>query len=184
MGLTFGELIEKAGGVKGGWENFKAFAPSGPTYGFRPLTDIDTKMDFPDVNKPPMAAVGSGAVIVLDRTRCMVDAAINFTRFFRNESCGKCVPCRVGSRQLVHLIRTVRGYEDHNAGDAAQAREALETIDRLNDVLIKGSICGLGQVVPAPLQSVRKFWAEDVESHVKTGRCDASLCPVVRRLQA
>jgi NADH:ubiquinone oxidoreductase subunit F (NADH-binding)/NADH:ubiquinone oxidoreductase subunit E len=181
MGLTFAEIIEKAGGPKGGWENFKAFAPSGPTYGFRPLTDIDTKMDFPDVNKPPQCAVGSGAIIVLDKSRCMIDAAINFTRFFRNESCGKCVPCRVGSKQLVHLIRTVRGFEDQTATDTANGREALETIDRLNDLLFKGSICGLGQVVPAPLVSVRKYWAEDVESHLKTGRCQSSLCPVVKR---
>jgi NADH:ubiquinone oxidoreductase subunit F (NADH-binding)/NADH:ubiquinone oxidoreductase subunit E len=208
MGTTFGELIEKAGGVKGGWENFKAFAPSGPSFGFRPLTDIDCKMDFPDkkkkgteTNKETGAAattdphahkeeearvlnVGSGAVIVLDKSRCMVDAAINFTRFFRNESCGKCVPCRVGSQQLVNLIRNVRGVEGQNAKDTGHARDALLTVDRLNDVLYKGSICGLGKVVPVPLDTVRKYWPDELEMHIKTGTCGAATCPVVKRGQS
>jgi NADH:ubiquinone oxidoreductase subunit F (NADH-binding)/NADH:ubiquinone oxidoreductase subunit E len=222
MGTTFGELIEKAGGVKGGWENFKAFAPSGPSFGFRPLTDIDCKMDFPEKRKKPadpaaghgdhkgdghgdghgdahgdahhdthhveeelkILNVGSGAVIVLDKSRCMVDAAINFTRFFRNESCGKCVPCRVGSQQLVNLIRSVRGVEGQNARDTAHARDALTTVDRLNDVLYKASICGLGKVVPVPLDTVRKYWPEELEMHIKTGTCGAATCPVVKRGQA
>ncbi len=169
MGTTFRELIDMAGGPNGGWQNFKAFAPSGPTYGFRPLADVEGTMDF---HAPPKVAVGSGAVIVLDKSRCMLDAALNFTRFFRNESCGKCVPCRLGSNQMVNLIKTAR-----NIGSPEIAQRIPEDINRLEDLMVKGSICGLGQVVAVPIQTVMKYWSDEVQDHLTLGHCHASGCP-------
>ena len=174
LGTSFRELIERAGGVKGGWDQFKAFAPSGPTSGFRPPADVDQTMEF---RTAPGVAVGSGAIIVLDKTRCMVDAALNFTRFLRNESCGKCVPCRLGSQQMVELIKSARG----GLGEKAAAAFP-DTLGRLDDVLVKGSICGLGQIVPTAIQSVRKYWPDDVSQHLQTGRCSASGCPSIQKV--
>jgi NADH:ubiquinone oxidoreductase subunit F (NADH-binding)/NADH:ubiquinone oxidoreductase subunit E len=174
LGTTFRRVIEMAGGVTGGWDNFKAFAPSGPTYGFRPPADVDGTMDF---HSPPKPAVGSGAIIVLNKSRCMLDAALNFTRFLRNESCGKCAPCRLGSNQMVNLIKSARSI-----GDAETAARIPAEIDRLEQVLVKGSICGLGQVVAVSMKCVMKYWPEDVDQHLKVGYCSASGCPSAGRV--
>src|SRR5204863_6154782 len=98
MGTPVGELLERAGGVLGG-QRLKAFAPSGPSSGYLPPALLDTPLDFPQ-----LAAVGSmlgsGAVVICGEDSCMLDMALNAVRFFRNESCGKCVPCRVGTVKL------------------------------------------------------------------------------------
>jgi NADH:ubiquinone oxidoreductase subunit F (NADH-binding) len=102
----------------------------------------------------------------------MVDAALNFTRFFRNESCGKCVPCRVGSQQMVNLIKLLRGGVDEST-----AQRIPGDMGRLEDVMAKGSICGLGQVVAVPIQTVMKHWPQEVEEHLLRGRCAVNVCP-------
>ena len=181
MGTTFAEMIEKAGGVSDG-RAAKAFAPSGPTFGFLPAIDkyLNLPMDFPgetkDGQRNPVAAagtsVGSGAIIVLAEGRCLVDSALNFTRFFRNESCGKCVPCRVGSQKMVDVIKEIRS--------ATAGAEWHETIDRLSQVLNMTSICGLGKVVHVPIQTVLKHWPDEIESHL-AGHCPAGICLSGRR---
>ena len=181
MGTTFAEMIEKAGGAAGG-RNLKAFAPSGPTFGFLPATEafLNLPMDFPgetkDGQRNPVAAagtsVGSGAIVVLAEGRCILDAALNFTRFFRNESCGKCVPCRVGSQKMVDVIKEIR------TGTAGA--EWKDTIERLTQVLSMTSICGLGKVVHVPIQTVLKYWPEEIESHRK-GICPAGVCATAHK---
>ncbi len=180
MGTTFAEMIEKAGGAAGG-RKLKAFAPSGPTFGFLPATDafLNLPMDFPgetkDGQRNPVAAagtsVGSGAIVVLAEGRCIVDAALNFTRFFRNESCGKCVPCRVGSQKMVDVIKQIR------TGTAGE--EWKDTIERLSQVLSMTSICGLGKVVHVPIQTVLKYWPDEIDAH-RTGKCPAGVCATSR----
>ena len=110
-------------------------------------------------------------MIVLDQSRCLVDAALNFTRFFRNESCGKCVPCRVGTQKLVDLIKLVR------AGEVGHSIDRVgDDIERLHDVLEKASICGLGQVASAPIRSVTTGWPGEVEDHFLRRHCPANVC--------
>jgi NADH:ubiquinone oxidoreductase subunit F (NADH-binding) len=99
----------------------------------------------------------------------MLDAALNFTRFFRNESCGKCVPCRVGSQKMVDVIKELRG------GRAAEFDSAA-VIDDLADVLKLTSICGLGQVVHKPIQSVLRYWKQEVEDHLHRRTCPSGVC--------
>jgi NADH:ubiquinone oxidoreductase subunit F (NADH-binding) len=176
MGAKFSEVIERAGGVRGGRENFKAFAPSGPSYGFLPPAQADQTLDF---RGWPAVSVGSGAIIVLDKSRCMIDSALNFTQFFRNESCGKCVPCRVGSQQMVNLIEMIGAGVDHG-----KAKALLESIPRLEELLEKGSICGLGQVVARPIQTVLKHWPDEVEAHLKNGRCPANVCQIAEGVKS
>jgi NADH:ubiquinone oxidoreductase subunit F (NADH-binding) len=137
---------------------------------------MNSALDFPGTKgAPPNAvmdaggSVGSGAIVFLAEGRCMVDAALNFTRFFRNESCGKCVPCRVGSQKMVDLIKELRSGK-------AKDYDYVETINGLADVLKLTSICGLGQVVHKPIQSVLKYWKEEVEDHLHRNVCPANVC--------
>jgi len=177
MGTTYAEMLAKAGGVSKG-RKLKAFAPSGPSFPFLPATDelLNSALDFPGTKGAPPnpvmeagGSVGSGAIIFLAEGRCMVDAALNFTRFFRNESCGKCVPCRVGSQKMVDLIKELR---DGKARDYDYA----DVINNLADVLKLTSICGLGQVVHKPIQSVLKYWKQEVEDHLHRSVCPANVC--------
>lgn len=177
MGTTYAEMLEKAGGVSKG-RKLKAFAPSGPSFPFLPATDalLNSALDFagtkgagPNAVIDAGGSVGSGAIIFLAEGRCMLDSALNFTRFFRNESCGKCVPCRVGSQKMVDLIKELRNGR-------AKDFDYVEVIDSLADVLKLTSICGLGQVVHKPIQSVIKYWKDEVEDHLHRSICPANVC--------
>jgi NADH:ubiquinone oxidoreductase subunit F (NADH-binding)/NADH:ubiquinone oxidoreductase subunit E len=177
MGTTYAEMLEKAGGVSKG-RKLKAFAPSGPSFPFLPATDelLNSALDFagtkgagPNAVIDAGGSVGSGAIIFLAEGRCMLDSALNFTRFFRNESCGKCVPCRVGSQKMVDLIKELRNGR-------AKDFDYVEVIDSLADVLKLTSICGLGQVVHKPIQSVIKYWKDEVEDHLRRSVCPANVC--------
>ena len=117
----------------------------------------DVKLDFKALAEAG-SMMGSGAVVVCDEGTCMLDMALNSTRFFRNESCGKCVPCRVGSQKMVDLLT---GWTQGHGSSAD-----LALIDELSDALRLTSICGLGQVVPAPIASVLKHFRDEVEAHV------------------
>jgi len=158
MGTTYREAIyELCGGISGG-RKLKAFAPSGPSGGFLPASMVDLKMDW-KVMADAGSMLGSGAIVAIAEGTCMVDLALNATRFYRNESCGKCVPCRLGSQKIVDIIWGItQGHVDD---------KMYETIDRLSDTLMMTSICGLGQIVPAPIQSVIKYFKDDIEKFRK-----------------
>jgi NADH-quinone oxidoreductase subunit F len=112
--------------------------------------------------------VGSGAIVVCDDSRCMLDMALNSVRFFRNESCGKCVPCRMGSQKMVLMLdRWMNGAFEE--GDR-------ELLDELCHALKQASICGLGQIVPAPIQSVMQHFKQEVEDHLLNKHCAAGVC--------
>jgi formate dehydrogenase beta subunit len=170
MGITYRQLIdERAGGPIDGHE-IKSFAPSGPAGGYLPASSLDLPIDWAAMQKAG-STVGSGAVVVCDDRACMLDMALNAVRFFRNESCGKCVPCRVGSAKLTELLAAwTRG--EHGPPDAV-------LIDDLTHALKLTSICGLGQVVPAPIQSVLTHFRSEVDAHLAGGRCPAGVCSSV-----
>jgi formate dehydrogenase beta subunit len=166
MGIPYRELIEqRAGGVARG-RTFKAFAPSGPAGGYLPAAMADLPLDWNEMTKAG-ATVGSGAIVVCDDRACMLDMALNSVRFFRNESCGKCVPCRVGSTKLTDLLAEwTRGRR--GAGD-------LALYEDLAHAMRQTSICGLGQVVAVPMASVLKHFSDEVDAHAK-GVCPAGVC--------
>jgi formate dehydrogenase beta subunit len=167
MGTTISDLIYKhAGGIPGG-KKLKGFAPSGPSSGYLPASMADVKLDFKALADAG-SMLGSGAVVICDEDTCMLDMALNSTKFFRNESCGKCVPCRVGSQKLVDMLTA------WTQGRAAA--EDLALLDELSDALRLTSICGLGQVVPAPIASVLKHFREEVEAHISSRECSARVC--------
>ena len=171
MGTPMREvLFNYAGGIRGG-RQLKAFAPSGPSSGYLPASMVDVRLDFKALADAG-SMLGSGAIVVCDDTTCMLDMALNAVRFYRNESCGKCVPCRVGSQKMTDLL--VRWT--HGGLAESQYREDLALVDELCQAMSLTSICGLGQIVPAPVQSVLKYFREEVEAHVLKGLCPSGIC--------
>ena len=171
MGTPMRDVIYKyAGGIPRG-RQLKAFAPSGPSSGYLPASEVDVACDFKALAAKG-SMLGSGAIVVCDDTTCMLDMALNAVRFYRNESCGKCVPCRVGSQKMVDLLIrwTQGGVSD------AQYRADHALLDELSHAMSTASICGLGQIVPAPIQSVVKHFRAEVDAHVLKGVCPSSVC--------
>ena len=171
LGITMREvLFDYAGGIRGG-RALKAFAPSGPSSGYLPASMADVRLDFKALAEAG-SMLGSGAIVVCDDTTCMLDMALNAVRFYRNESCGKCVPCRVGSQKMVDLlVHWTRGGVPE-----AQYRADVALLDELSQAMSLASICGLGQIVPAPIQSVRKHFGAEVDAHVLHGKCPSGIC--------
>jgi formate dehydrogenase beta subunit len=171
MGCPMRDVIfQHAGGIRGG-RQLKAFAPSGPSSGYLPASMVDVRLDFKALADAG-SMLGSGAIVVCDDTTCMLDMALNAVRFYRNESCGKCVPCRVGSQKMVDLLArwTQGGLPE------SQYRADLALLEELSQAMSLASICGLGQIVPAPIQSVLKYFRAEVDAHALQGRCPSGIC--------
>jgi len=167
MGTPISELIfHYAGGLEPG-RTLKAFAPSGPSSGFLPASMADVPLDFKSLAAAG-SMMGSGALIVCDDRACMLDMALNAVRFFRNESCGKCVPCRVGTQKMADMLTSwtkgVRSASDHIL------------MNELSEAMKLTSICGLGQIAPAPIASVLKYFPDEVEAHIARRECLAGVC--------
>jgi formate dehydrogenase beta subunit len=167
MGTPVSEVIFKHGGGIPDGKKLKAFAPSGPSSGYLPASMVDVRLDFKALADAG-SMLGSGALVVCAEDRCMLDMALNATVFYRNESCGKCVPCRVGSQKLVEILT---GWTKGRV-----APSDLTLIDELSETLKLTSICGLGQVVPAPIASVLKHFKEEMDSHLSQRVCPAGVC--------
>jgi NADH:ubiquinone oxidoreductase subunit F (NADH-binding)/NADH:ubiquinone oxidoreductase subunit E len=169
MGTPASEVIlGMAGGPPPG-RKIKAFAPSGAASGFLPASQMDVALDFKSMAAAG-SMLGSGAIVVLSDERCMLDMALNAVKFFRNESCGKCVPCRIGSQKLVDMLT---GWTN-----GVSAESDRELIDELCDTLKLTSICGLGQFIPYPIQTVLRSFPDEVAAHVVVRRCPAGVCHV------
>jgi NADH:ubiquinone oxidoreductase subunit F (NADH-binding)/NADH:ubiquinone oxidoreductase subunit E len=171
LGIKMREVLsDYAGGVRGG-RALKAFAPSGPSSGYLPASMADVRLDFEALAEAG-SMLGSGAIVVCDDTTCMLDIALNAVRFYRNESCGKCVPCRVGSQKMVDLlVRWTQGELPET-----QYRADLDLLSELSQAMSLTSICGLGQIVPAPMQSVLQHFRAEVDAHVLHGKCPSGIC--------
>jgi NADH:ubiquinone oxidoreductase subunit F (NADH-binding)/NADH:ubiquinone oxidoreductase subunit E len=171
MGTPMRDVIFRcAGGIRGG-RQLKAFAPSGPSSGYLPASMVDVRLDFKALADAG-SMLGSGAIVVCDDTTCMLDMALNAVRFYRNESCGKCVPCRMGTQKMTDmLVRWTQG-----AVFESQYRADLALLEDLSQAMSQTSICGLGQIAPAPIQSVLKHFRAEVDAHVLKGQCPSRIC--------
>jgi formate dehydrogenase beta subunit len=167
MGTKYSELIYQYGGGIPDGKAMLSFAPSGPSAGYLPASMAELLLDWNAVAAAG-SMVGSGAIVVCAQGRCMLDMALNAVRFFRNESCGKCVPCRVGSQKMTDML-TAWTQGKSGAGD-------LQLLDQLSTAMKMTSICGLGQVVPVPIVSVMKHFPDVVKEHVEQRRCSAGVC--------
>jgi bidirectional [NiFe] hydrogenase diaphorase subunit len=161
-------LFDIGGGVPGGAE-FKAAQTGGPSGGCIPAEFLDTPVDYESLQKIG-SIMGSGGLIVMDDTSCMVDVARYFMEFCMDESCGKCVPCRAGTVQMHEILnRITRG----------QATEAdLVVLEDLARLLRETSLCGLGRTAPNPVMSTLQYFHQEYEAHIKEHRCPAGYCSI------
>jgi len=167
MGTTYSEMIYgNAGGISEGRE-LLGFAPSGPSSGYLPAAMTSLPLDW-NALAAAGSMVGSGAIVVCAQGTCMLDMALNATRFYRNESCGKCVPCRVGSQKMVEMLK---GW---TTGQSSP--DDMQVLKELSTAMMQASICGLGQIVPAPIASVMKHFPGVVEEHIVNRRCPGGVC--------
>ena len=169
LGTPIRDLIDgPARGMAGG-RALKAVAPGGASSGFLPATSADLPLDF-DRLAEAGSMLGSGAVVAVAEGSCMLDLALNVVRFFRDESCGKCVPCRAGSEKLVEILR--------RASSGAGVPEDLALVDELAETMQQTSICGLGQAAPLPVTSVLRHFRQEVDAHILGRRCPSGVCPL------
>ncbi len=167
MGIPLREVIYDIGGGIEGGKKLKAVQTGGPSGGCIPANLIDTPLDYESLGKVG-SIMGSGGMVVLDETDCMVNVAKYFLQFTQSESCGKCVPCRVGTKRLLEILTRItegRGRE----GD-------IDLLETLSSDVKTSSLCGLGQSAPNPVLSTIRYYRDEYEAHIYEKRCPAGVC--------
>ena len=167
MGTTLREIIEEIGGGIPNGKKFKAAQTGGPSGGCIPASLMDTPIDYDNLTAIG-CMMGSGGLIVMDEDNCMVDIAKFFLNFTVDESCGKCTPCRVGTKRLLEMLDKI------TAGKAT-----MEDLDKLEDLchyIKANSLCGLGQTAPNPVLATLKFFREEYVAHIQDKKCPAGVC--------
>jgi len=166
MGITIREIVEEIGGGIENGKEFKAVQIGGPSGGCVPAALADTKVDYEDLYRVG-AMMGSGGLLVMDDSDCMVDIARYFVDFTCNQSCGKCTHCRIGTRRMLEILeRLCRGEGK---------RDDLVKLEELAKQTQQGSLCGLGKTAPNPVLSTLTYFREEYEAHLE-GRCPAKSC--------
>jgi len=167
MGITLREIVyDIAGGILGG-KQFKAVQIGGPSGGCLPASLLDTPVDYDSLTQAG-AIMGSGGMIVVDEATCMVDLARYFLTFVQAESCGKCPPCRVGTKRMHEILERICAGEGQE-GDVERLQELGTRVKQL-------SLCGLGQTAPNPVLSTIRYFREEYDAHIREGRCPAMAC--------
>ncbi len=167
LGTSLRHIVFDIGGGIPGGKAFKAVQTGGPSGGCIPSDLLDLPVDYEHLAEAG-AIMGSGGMVVMDEDTCMVDVARYFLEFTQAESCGKCVPCRLGTRQLLLLMNSMaRG--DSKPGD-------IDLVLEVSHAVKAGSLCGLGQTAPNPILTTVKYFRDEYESHVKDRRCPAHKC--------
>jgi NADH-quinone oxidoreductase subunit F len=167
MGISLRELIFDIGGGIQGDGKFKAVQTGGPSGGCVPEELLDIPVDYDSLNEAG-TIMGSGGVVVMDESTCMVDFARYFLDFAEKESCGKCVPCRLGTKQMLTIL------EDIVEGRGKP--EDIDLLEELGESVKAGSLCGLGQTAPNPVLTTLRYFREEYEAHIYEGRCPAKQC--------
>jgi NADH:ubiquinone oxidoreductase subunit F (NADH-binding)/(2Fe-2S) ferredoxin len=172
MGIPLKTIIHDIGGGVKGNRKFKAVQMGGPSGGCIPASLIDTPVDYENINKTG-AIMGSGGMVVMDETTCMPAMAKFFLEFTEDESCGKCVPCRIGNKTLLTILQRITNGEGRE-GD-------IELLLELSQQIKDTSLCGLGQTSPNPVLTTIKYFREEYEAHIKEHKCPARVCtPLVK----
>ncbi|MRR57784.1 MAG: NADH-quinone oxidoreductase subunit NuoF [Deltaproteobacteria bacterium] len=167
MGITMGEILnEIAGGILGG-KKFKAVQSGGPSGGCLPTDKLDLPIDY-DSLIGAGAMMGSGGLVFMDETTCMVDVAKFFLNFTQLESCGKCTPCREGTKRLLEILERICIGEG--------VPEDIDTLERLSKVIKSSALCALGQTAPNPVMTTLRYFRDEYEAHINDKRCPAGLC--------
>jgi NADH-quinone oxidoreductase subunit F len=172
MGATLREVIFDVGGGMQDGHEFKAVQLGGPSGGCLPADLLDTPIDFENLTKYG-SMMGSGGMVVVDDATCMVDFAKFFFEFTAQESCGKCVPCRVGTQRVLEILERI------TAGMGTE--HDVELLEQLSDDIIEGSLCQLGGSAPNPVLTTLRYFRDEVMAHVVEKRCPAKVCrPLIK----
>ncbi len=167
MGTTLRDVVYEIGGGIPNGKQFKAAQTGGPSGGCIPIEHIDVPIDYDNLIAIG-SMMGSGGLIVMDEDNCMVDIAKFFLEFTVDESCGKCTPCRVGTKRLYEMLQKV------TSGNATM--EDLDKMEKLCNYIKNNSLCGLGQTAPNPVLSTLRYFKDEYIAHVKDKKCPAGVC--------
>jgi NADH-quinone oxidoreductase subunit F len=167
MGITINEIVHEIGGGIAGGKRFKAVQMGGPSGGCIPASMGDLQIDYQQINKTG-AIMGSGGLVVMDETTCMVEMAKFFLMFTQDESCGKCTFCRLGTKRMLEVLERITDGKGRE-GD-------IEFLESLAAQIKENTICGLGQTAPNPVLTTIKYFREEYETHIRDRKCPAHSC--------
>ncbi len=173
MGVTLREIVFDIGGGIPNGRKFKAAQTGGPSGGCITEENLDTPIDYESL-KAIGSMMGSGGLIVMDDTKCMVNLAKFYLGFTYDESCGKCTPCRVGTKRLLEILERITEGKGEE-GD-------IEKLEKLSRNIKNASVCGLGQTAPNPVESTIRFFRHEYEDHIKNKHCEAGECKALMKL--
>ncbi|MEE4356748.1 MAG: NADH-quinone oxidoreductase subunit NuoF [Desulfococcaceae bacterium] len=174
MGTPLRTLIYDVGGGIPDKKKFKAVQLGGPSGGCIPEEYLDTKVDYEEIAKVG-AIMGSGGVIVMDESTCMVDMARFFMDFIQDESCGKCTPCREGTKRILELLEKIC--------DGRGEAEDIDILEELSATIKEASLCGLGQTAPNPVLSTLRYFRHEYEAHIYDKKCPAKRCAALLKFE-
>jgi NADH:ubiquinone oxidoreductase subunit F (NADH-binding)/(2Fe-2S) ferredoxin/NAD-dependent dihydropyrimidine dehydrogenase PreA subunit len=167
MGITLRDIVFKIGGGIPDGKKFKAVQTGGPSGGVIPESLLDLPVDFDELAKAG-SMMGSGGLIVMDEDTCMVDTARYYVNFLAHESCGKCVPCREGLRQMLRILNNIA------SGNGQESDLGL--LEELSEFMEDASLCALGRTAPNPVRSTIRYFREEYEAHIREKRCPTGVC--------
>ena len=171
MNTTLRQIVfDLGGGIRNG-KKFKAVQIGGPSGGCLTEEHLDMAMDYDQLTKVG-AMVGSGGLVVMNEDTCIVEVARFFMSFTQHESCGKCTPCREGTKQMLRILEKIV----HGEG----TMEDLDTLEELGKVIKEGSLCGLGKSAPNPVLSTLKYFRDEYIAHIKDKKCPAGVCKALK----
>ena len=176
MGTTLDDIVHKIGGGIPNGKKFKAVQIGGPSGGCIPTQHLRIQIDYESL-KTVGAMMGSGGLVVMDETTCMVDLAKFFMDFIQRESCGKCIPCREGTKRMLEILRSItRSRKNEKDIQSLERFRGVMYLDRLAEVIRDTSLCGLGQTAPNPVLSTLRWFRDEYEAHIYERRCPAGAC--------
>ena len=167
MGTTLREIVEEIGGGVPNGKKFKAAQTGGPSGGCIPASNFDVEIDYDNLVAIG-SMMGSGGLIVMDEDDCMVDIAKFFLEFTVDESCGKCTPCRIGTKRLLEILEKIT--------EGKATMDDLDQLERLAELIKNNSLCALGQTAPNPVLSTLKHFRDEYVAHIVDKRCPAGKC--------
>ncbi|HVP63685.1 MAG TPA: NADH-quinone oxidoreductase subunit NuoF [candidate division Zixibacteria bacterium] len=167
MGISLRDIVFKLGGGIPDGRKFKAVQTGGPSGGCVPQQFLDMSVDYESLASVG-AIIGSGGMIVMDETSCMVDVAQFFMDFCASESCGKCVPCRVGTKQMLGILKRIVNGEG--------SEEELAMLTELAQMVKSSSLCGLGQTTPNPISTTLRYFMDEYQAHIHDKQCPSGVC--------
>ena len=174
MGTTLREIVFDIGGGIPNGHQFKAAQTGGPSGGCIPAEHLDTPIDYESLSAIG-SMMGSGGLIVMDDTKCMVNLAKFYLGFTVDESCGKCTPCRIGTKRMLEILERIT--------EGNGETDDLEKLERLAKTIQKASVCGLGQTAPNPVLSTMKYFRDEYIAHIRDKKCPAKECKALKTIE-